>query len=32
MTKMDYFIFAVGFVAGLAWGVGIMIPFSETFG
>jgi len=27
MTKMDYFIFAAGFVAGVAWGVGIMITF-----
>jgi hypothetical protein len=32
MTKMDYFIFAAGFVTGMAWGVGIMILFSETFG
>ncbi len=32
MTKWDYFIFGAGFLAGLAWGVGIMITFSETFG
>jgi len=25
MTKMDYFVFAAGFVAGVAWGVGIVV-------